>query len=731
MSVCYCEKNRVFALHTAHTTYQMKVADYGYFMHLYYGDRLLDADTSYLIRYYDRGFSPNPNEADRNRTFSLDTLPQEYTSLGAGDYRIRALELQNADGSFYFVGKYKEHTIYSGKKKPDGLPCVWAGENDTVDTLEVTLEDVYNGVQVVLIYSVFEEKDIITRSVRIVNAGSTQIRLHRVLSLCMDFPESDFDIIHFDGRHTMEREPHREPIPYGVQSIASSRGTSSHQHNPFVILCDRDANEEYGGCFGFSFVYSGNFTCEVNKDQFDQTRLTMGIHPHQFLWRLNPGEVFTAPEVVMAYSSQGLTHLSHLYHDIYRQNLCRSKYMTQPRPILVNSWEAAYFNFNQDRLLEIARSAKELGVDLFVLDDGWFLERDNDDAALGDWVEDPKKLPNGLGGLSQELKKEGLKFGLWLEPEMVSEKSRLYAEHPDWCLHVSGRPVIRGRYQLVLDLSRQEVCDFIVDFIERILSNADISYIKWDMNRSITDVWSAAAPIEEQGKTFHKYVLGLYSILERLTKEWPDVLFEGCSGGGGRFDPGMLYYHPQIWCSDNTDAVNRLKIQYGTSFGYPISSFGSHVSACPNHQTGRTVPLRTREIAAMSGSYGYELDASRMSPEEKAECRMMTEQYRRFQRLIFDGDYYRLTNPYDCHGLVGWAFVAKDRSEALVNVVVTEKEGNDAQRYIRVRGLEKEKMYHMEGSDQRVSGQLLMKCGIPIPIEKREYDSVMLHLISD
>lgn len=728
MSIQYSEKNKVFTLQTKHSTYQMKVGAYGYLMHLYYGETIMDEDSSYQITHYDRGFSPNPNEADNDRTFSLDTIPQECSSEGVGDYRIGSIEIQNTDGSYSFSGKYAGHRIYTGKYMLEGLPSVWAGEQDTVDSLEVTLKDGVTGVEVLLLYSVFEEKDVITRSVKVINGGGGTVALNRIMSVTMDFLESDYDFIHFDGRHTMEREVNRCPLRPGVQSIGSVRGTSSHQHNPFAILCGKGAQEEYGDCYGFSLVYSGNFLCEVEKDQFDQTRLVMGIHPQQFRWKLEPGQMFTAPEVVMAYSARGLTGLSHIYHDIFRQNLCRSPYMTQARPVLINSWEAAYFDFDHDKLMEIARAAKELDVDLFVLDDGWFGNRDNDDLALGDWEENTRKLPRGLRGLAEDLKAEGMKFGLWLEPEMVSENSRLYEAHPDWCLHVAGRPVTRGRYQLVLDLSREEVCDYIIDFINKILEKADISYIKWDMNRSISDVWSSVAGREHQGEIYHKYVLGLYHILDRLTTAWPEVLFEGCSGGGGRFDPGMLYFHPQIWCSDNTDAINRLKIQYGSSFCYPVSSMGAHVSVCPNHQTGRVVPCHTRGVVAMSGTFGYELDASKMTEEEKAECRELTRQYRKYQRLIFDGDYYRLADPYDCHGLVSWSFVSKDKTEALLNVVITDKESNDAQRYVKLRGLEKHAMYQIEGYESAFSGQLLMRSGVPIPIGLKEYDAAMLHL---
>lgn len=728
MSIQYSENNQVFTLQTRNSTYQMKIGSYNYLMHLYYGKKIIDQNTDYLVTYYDRGFSPNPNEAGNDRTFSLDAIPQEYSSCGVGDYRISSMEVRNGDGSRIFSGKYAGHRIYKGKYKLNDLPHIWAADGDTVDSLEIDLKDPVSGICVTLLYSVFEEKDVIARSVKVTNEGSDVVKLNRVMSMNMDFLECDYDFIHLDGRHAMEREMHRCPVQAGVQSIGSVRGTSSHQHNPFAILCRTNTQEDLGECYGFSFVYSGNFICEVERDQYDQTRVVMGIHPQQFRWMLEPGAVFTAPEVVMAYSGEGLTPLSHIFHDIYRQNLCRSPLMHKPRPVLINSWEAVYFNFDHEKLMEIARSAKELGVDLFVLDDGWFGERDSDSVSLGDWVENPQKLPRGLAGLAEDLKKEGMDFGIWLEPEMVSESSKLYTEHPDWCLHVPGRPVTRGRYQLVLDLSRKDVCDYIIGFIDDILSRAEIKYVKWDMNRSISDVWSSVADSEHQGETGHKYVLGLYYILDTVTKKYPNVLFEGCSGGGGRFDAGMLYYHPQIWCSDNTDALNRLKIQYGTSFGYPISAVGAHVSVCPNHQTGRTVPYYTRAVVAMSGTYGYELDVSKMTSEEKALCRKMTDTYRKYQELIFEGDYYRLTNPHNCHGVAAWCFVSKDKKKVLVSIVLMDKEANDAQRYIKLKGLKPNAMYESDEYEYKLSGQLLMQMGIPVSGKLNEYESMQLML---
>lgn len=728
MSIRFSEKANTFSLQTKNTTYIMSKSKYGYLLHMYYGTRLEDEDLDYLIQMQDRGFSPNPNEVGNDRTFSLDVLPQEFSSDGICDYRISSLEVKNGDGSCAFSGKVTDYRIYPGKYEVEGMPSLWAADGDTVDTLEIRLTDRATDLNVLLCYSVFEEKDIITRTVRVINEGSETVFLNRVMSVTMDFFDSDYDFIHFDGRHMMERGLTRVPLAYGVQSVGSSRGASSHQHNPFAILCSHDATEDHGLCYGFSFVYSGNFLCEVEKDQYDQTRLTMGIHPKYFSWRLKAGESFQAPEAVLACSDSGFAHLSHLYHRIFRENLCKSPLAALPRQIVINSWEATYFDFNEEKLLRIAEASKKMGAELFVLDDGWFGNRNDDCCGLGDWVVNTGKLEHGLDGLADRICEMGLKFGLWVEPEMISENSDLYRAHPDWCLQMSRRPVTRGRYQLVLDLSRQDVRDYIIDFMDAILSAVKVSYIKWDMNRNITDAWSAIAETDMQGEIYHRYMLGLYQILDRLVFTHPDVLFVGCSGGGGRFDPGMLYYHPQIWCSDNTDAISRLKIQYGTSFAYPISTMESHVSVCPNHQTGRTVPLLTRGIVAMDGILGFELDATKLTEEELKICRRQADEYKKFYPLIANGDYYRLTNPYEDTYLTVWEHVSADHNKALISVVLTDKEGNAPQHYIKVKGLSPKKYYRIDRLAGRYSGQLLMSAGLPVPHTLGQYDAVQYYL---
>lgn len=728
MAIRYHAESKTFILETRDSSYYMKVSRYGNLLHLYYGDRLPDESLDYLIQVQDRGFSPNPNEAGNDRTFSLDFLAQEFSTDGKGDYRTSSVEVINRDGSRIFSGKVTGHEIYRGKYEVKGMPSLHVDSGDTAETLEIRLEDRESGAVVILCYCVFEEKNIITRTARFVNGGETPVILEKLMSCTMDFKDSDYDLVYFSGRHTMEREFTRIPLESGIHSIGSSRGTSSHQFNPFAIVCDRNADEDHGRCYGYSLVYSGNFLIEAEKDQFKQLRVNVGINPKDFSFRIAPGEEFQAPEVVLAYAGNGFSELSHRYHDAFRENLCRSPYVKKERPILINSWEAAYFNFDEDKLLDIAANAVDMGVDLFVLDDGWFGKRDDDNSGLGDWKVNRDKLKNGIAGLSEKIHGMGLEFGIWIEPEMVSEDSDLFRAHPDWCLRVPGRPMTRGRNQLVLDLSRGDVCNYLISVINGLLAEARIEYVKWDMNRSISDVWSGLLERKRQGEAFHRYVLGLYSVMDEVILKNPDVVFCGCSGGGGRFDPAMLYYQPQIWCSDNTDAKSRLKIQYGTSFAYPVSTLESHVSICPNHQTGRTIPIHTRGIVAMDGILGYELDSTKLSAEEKAECREQIRYYKENYRLITEGDYYRLTNPYENRYFTAWQHVSRDKKEALVSLVLTDKESNDAQRYLKLKGLERDSMYTIDGLEGRYSGAVLMNAGIPVPSSLNEYEGIQLRL---
>ena len=725
MAIVYNENSRTFLLHTKNTTYGMKISRYGNLLHLYYGQRIPDENLDYLIQLHDRGFSPNPNEAGNDRTFSLDFLNQEFSTDGKGDYRSPSIQVVNPDGSRIFSGKVKDHRIFPGKYTLSGMPSLSFQEGEAGESLEIRLLDQESQGEAVLCYCVFEDKDVITRTVRFENHSDKPLRLERLMSMTLDLNAGAYDMITFPGRHLMEREFTRVPVTPGLHAVGSSRGASSHQYNPFFILCEKEASEDQGLCYGVSLIYSGNFLMELEQDQFHKLRLNAGINPKDFSFLIGPGESFQAPEAVLCCSGEGLTGLSHRFHDLFRENLCRLPYVKKDRPVLINSWEAAYFDFDEEKLLKIAGEAKKMGVELFVMDDGWFGSRDSDNAGLGDWKVNLKKIPSGLSGLSEKIHAMGLQFGIWVEPEMVNEDSELYRAHPDWCLKAAGRPMTRGRNQLVLDLSRQEVCDYIVSFMEEMLSEAKIDYVKWDMNRSLSDVWSGALPAERQGEVFHRYVLGLYRVLDQVVLSHPEVLFCGCCGGGGRFDPAMLYYHPQIWCSDNTDAVNRLKIQYGTSFAYPSCCLEAHVSTCPNHQTGREVPLRTREIVAQNGIFGFELDSTKLSEEEKAQCMEQSERYRRNNaKLILSGDYYRLSNPYENLYYNAWSYVSKEKDRALVSLVITEKEGNDAQRFLKLRGLKKEAFYQIEGRQDRFSGALLMQAGLPIPCGLRQYEGI-------
>lgn len=718
--------NQIFSLHTKHSTYQMKV-DRDFLIHTYYGPYVGDSDMSYLARCIDRGFSGNP-DGITDKGYSLDTQLLEYPSYGTGDFRNDCLRVAYADGSQVTDLKYVSHEIKEGKYGLEGLPAMYQGE-ENVQTLEVVLQDVYKKLEVILYYGVFENLDVITRACKIVNKGEDKVNLLRAYSMCLDFNNKDMDFVHFYGRHAMERIMERTPLHHGIQSVGSRRGFSSHQHNPFVILCSHNAGEDHGNCYGASFVYSGNFAAEAEVTQADCTRMTMGIHDAQFQFELQPQESFTAPEVMLSFSSEGLGTLSRNYHKAIRYHICRGKYKTARRPILINNWEATYFNFNTEKLLDIAREAKKLGIEMLVMDDGWFGKREDDVSGLGDWFVNEKKLGGKLKDLVDGVNEIGLKFGIWFEPEMISEDSDLYRAHPDWALKIPGRAPTRGRQQLVLDFSREDVRTYIFDRMCEILESSDIEYVKWDANRHLTDVWSALLPAERQGEVFHRFILGLYDFLEKITQRFPNVLFEGCSGGGGRFDAGMMYYHPQIWCSDDTDAVERLEIQYGTSFAYPVSTMGAHVSVCPNHQTGRSVSMKTRGVVAMSGTFGYELDITKLSEEDKQTVKEQIEAFKKYYDLIQNGDYYRLTDDGRKSPFVAWEFVSADKKEALLNVVVLRTKANPILNTVYARGLEADMMYQVEGSQQKFSGAALMNGGYPIPVMGDDYQAVQIHLL--
>ena len=722
MAILFDKEKQIFTLQTANTTYQMQVDQYGVLLHLYYGAKIL-GDTAYTIVHKDRGLSGNIYDAGEDRCYSLDTLPQEYPGIGTGDFRSSALMIKNADGSECCDLRYVDFQITRGKYALKGLPAVYASEEEA-ETLSITLEDKSTKVQVKLLYGVLEQEDMITRSAVITNYGDEQMVVEKAASACLDFLHGDFDLISFHGRHTMERNFQRTEITHVNQVIGSRRGASSHQYNPAVILAERDATEDAGCCYGMVFAYSGNFMCEAEKDQFDNTRVLMGLQSDLFHYPLEKEESLIVPETILTYSGKGFAELSNRYHRCIRNHIFRGKYQNQSKPILINSWEAFYFDFNGEKIYQLAKEAAELGIDLLVLDDGWFGNRFDDRRGLGDWTVNEEKLGCTLGELIEKINGIGVKFGIWIEPEMVNEDSDLYRAHPDWALQIPGRKPVRSRNQLVLDFSRKEVRDAVFDQNCEVLDQGNVEYVKWDMNRSLIDLYSA---VNVQGKILYDYVLGVYEFAEKLVRRYPDMLLEGCTSGGGRFDAGMLYYSPQIWCSDNTDPVDRLRIQYGTSFFYPITSMGSHVSASPNHQTGRRSSIHTRGVVAMSGTFGYELNPAALSEDEKEIIKNQLKEYRRYERLIRTGNYYRLTNPYK-NAYAAWEFVAEDGTEALLNVVLQEQHANKATGYIKLKGLNPNAVYVDENTGEKYYGSALMEAGIPLP-DMGEYQAYQIHFI--
>ncbi len=722
--IAYDREKGLLTIHTKNSTYQMKTDKYGVLLHTYYGRRA-DGDMSYLFMMEDRGFSGSIYDARADRTYSLDQLPQEYPSSGTGDFRSPALIIEGKNGAAGCDLRFDSCKIREGKYALEGLPAVYAdaGE-DRAQTLEIHMKDRYSKLEVVLLYGVLPELDIITRSAVIQNLNDEGIVVQRALSASLDFLTGEFDLITFHGRHGMERQLERQRVNHSAHVIGSRRGMSSHQYNPLMILADKECCEEHGSCYAMEFVYSGGFFGLSERDQYDQTRMQMGMMDEKFSYPLAKGESLILPEVILSYSGEGLTRLSQNLQDCLRLHVCRGRYRDSVRPVLLNSWEACYMNFDGEKILGLAREAASLGIDMLVLDDGWFENRNDDNGGLGDWLVDEKKLGTTLGELIRDIHEAGVRFGIWMEPEMVSEDSALYREHRDWAMRLPGREPVLGRNQLVLDLSRKEVVDYLFDRICGILDQGEVDYLKWDYNRSISDVYSHGA--ELQGKVLYDYMLGLYSLLERLLERYPDLLIEGCSGGGGRFDAGMLYYTPQIWCSDNTDAIDRLKIQYGTSFGYPMSSIGAHVSAVPNEQNGRITALWTRGVVAMTGGFGYELDPGLLSDGEKKEIREQVALWKKHAALIMEGKYYRLSSPFD-DALCAWSFVSRDQEEVILNVVCLETHCNMPGIYVRLRGLKSGAMYSDTAGGGVYSSGALMEAGYPVPRPEGEYIALQRH----
>lgn len=725
MAIVYDASSKTFNLSTSKTSYVLKVLDSNHVAHVYWGKKIKAKNLDYVLRSKNWGsFLTNTDNID---DFMLEMTPQEYPGYGSTDLRTPAVELQFSDGTSATDFRYESHNIYAGKNKLNNLPATYVEDENEAMTLELTLVDSLKNVKLILSYSVFEEFDAITRSVKIINESNEDVNINRVLSANVDFRDSDYELLQLSGAWARERHIIRKEIRSGSQSIESRRGSSSHAQNPFMALVRKDTTEQHGEVYGFSLIYSGNFLANVEVDMYENARAQIGINPFDFTWLLKSKEEFTAPEAVLVYSNEGLTGMSHIYNCLYGKRLCKGKYRDEVRPILINNWEATYFDFNETKIKEIAREATNLGMELFVLDDGWFGKRDDDNSSLGDWFVNEEKLKGGLNQLATEINEMGLQFGLWFEPEMVSPISELYKKHPDWCIHIPGRNRSEARRQLILDYSREDVCNYIIEKISEVLSSAPISYVKWDMNRNMSEIGSAKLPANRQREVAHRYILGLYKVLEEITTRFPDVLFESCSGGGGRFDPGMLYYMPQTWTSDNTDAIERLKIQFGTSMVYPNASIGCHVSAVPNHQVDRITPIETRGVVAMSGNFGYELDITKLPESEKEIIKEQVKLYKEIRETIQFGKCYRLSSPFENND-IAWMFISKDCEEIIVSFVRTLAKPNSKFISLKLVGLDESSKYEILGENIIVGGDELMNIGLNVPELKGDYQAKMWRL---
>jgi alpha-galactosidase len=726
MNIRFLEKEKVFLIDTKATSYVMGIAgDEGLLGHLYYGDKIDPTDAAFLWKAIEPQVTPAVDMRDRSSF--LDRFPFEYSSNNVGDYRKSSIEITDSNGHSGLLLCYDSHEIFKGKRAIPGLPATFGQEKDSM-SLEITLIDKIVGLKCILSYSIFEGLDVIARSVRLENTSEKTIYLDKVMSFTLDMDQENYKILTLRGSWARERSMDFREIGYGDTSIESFRGESSHQFQPFMALVQNEDSQDTGKVYGFSFVYSGNFEAGVTKSQFNSLRAYMGIGAKNFRWALKPGDVFEAPEVVMTYSSAGLGKMTRTFHDLFRTHLIRSKYKDMERPILINNWEATYFDFDSDKLIDIAREAQKSGIEMLVMDDGWFGERNDDNSSLGDWFVNEDKLKGGLKKLVDEINALGMKFGIWMEPEMVSPKSKLFEEHPDWAIQLPDRFPCRSRNQLVLDITRQEVRDYIFGRIKAILTSANIEYVKWDMNRQLCDLGSLGLDSESQGELSHRYMLAVYELQERMITEFPDLLLENCSGGGGRFDAGMLYYSPQIWCSDDTDAIERLKIQEGTSLIFPLSTMGAHVSDCPNHIVGRTTPFKTRGDVALAGTFGYELDITRIPDEDRADISRQVALYHKYNHLVRGGDYYRLSSYQRNHEYDAYMVVSKDKREALITYVQVLASPNSSRKLLKVPGLIADARYVIEGNDTELLGSTLEKVGLVIPPQNGDYRSMLIHL---
>lgn len=710
MPIQYHKPTQTFHLYNGQVSYIFKVLRNNQLGQLYYGKRVNDReDFDHLFEIRQRPMAPCAFEGDL--TFSLEHIKQEYPAYGSGDMRHPAIDILQENGSRIVNFTYQSHEIISGKPQLKDLPATYVENNDEATTLLITLFDEVIDTKIILSYTIYENLAVITRNAYIENCGNQKLILNQAMSMSLDLPDKDYEMIELTGAWSRERNIKNRKLEHGIQSIYSLRGCSSNNFNPFIALKRNDCTEYDGEVLGFSFVYSGNFLAQVEVDTYNVSRVTMGIHPHTFSWPLNQGESFQTPEVVMVYSDYGLNQISQTYHELYQKRLARGQYRDQVRPILVNNWEGTYFDFDEEKILNIAKTAQKLGIELFVLDDGWFGKRNDDNAGLGDWYPNLEKLPHGIAGLSKKIVDLGMQFGIWFEPEMVNKDSDLYRTHPEWTFETPNRQTSHGRNQYVLDFSNPEVVDYIYGLMAKVIEESHITYIKWDMNRCMSEVYSSVHNSQDQGKVMHKYILGVYHLYDMLTTNFPEILFESCASGGARFDPAMMYYAPQCWTSDDTDAIERLKIQYGTSMVYPISSMGAHVSATPNHQVFRNTPLKTRADVAYFGTFGYELDLNKLSQDEQELIIEQVQFMKEYREVIQFGTFYRLKSPFEGNETI-WMVVSKDQNTAIVGYYRPLQVVNEGYRRVKLMGLDPDKEYHVSIHDITCYGDELMNIGL-------------------
>ncbi len=725
MPITYHEKEQLFHLQTKNTSYIFGLFNNRHPVHYYYGKRMENITNVGFFLSQENSrcgvYGIHPTEFENNLLMSGDLIPAEYPFYGNPDLKSTAFSAEYKDGSRITEAVYKSHIIYDGKPKLSGLPATYVEDDSEAQTLELTLHDDVTGLDIILCYTAYAEIDAICRSVRVENNGADKVKLTSVLSASVDFLDKDFDFISLGGTWARENQISRQPLFFGTQSTESRRGSSGHIHSPFFALARPDATERHGEVYGFSLVYSGNFICGTEVTEFDHSRAYIGINPFDFAWQLQPGETFTAPEAVLVYSDTGIGGMSRTYHKLYRTRLARGNFRDKNRPPLANNWEGTTFHFDEEKILAIAKKAKEAHAELMVLDDGWFGERNSDTTSLGDWYPNLKKLPNGIGGLAKKINDMGLLFGLWFEPEMISPVSELYKKHPDWCIHVPSRPKSLGRNQLILDLSRDEICEFVIDFLSDFLENNPISYIKWDYNRYFSEIGSVALPAEQQSEVAHRYILGLYRILETIKTRFPHVLLEGCASGGGRFDPGQMHYFDQYWNSDNSDAIDRLKIQYGTSLVMPPIMQGAHVSEAPQYPILRHTPHMTRGHVAMTGQFGFEADLSAVSDETMQEMREQVALRKKIEDVVNFGDMYRLDSPFE-KDYSSIEFLSEDKSRVVLFHCCVLGHRNGPHYFVKLQDLEPDATYVCEETGVEYSGSVLCNHGVMF-MHRQDFES--------